>query len=124
MSESIDELPLEPFKDAKNYMVKTAFVFCKECNEVLLTPEQAKSIFEQAREQWINEGIWDKNPFHARFAEVSCPKCHFVNYLAFCIQRYKSENETTIFSRYRMSTVQFPDLGEMQKFKEWVKKIP
>lgn len=113
----VDDLPSESLKNADNYLVKTAFIFCKKCNETLLSPEQGEKIVQKARQEWMEQGMWHKHANHFRFAQIACPKCKTVNYLCFMVFQYVSDDNSAQYKRFRYKTVQFPSFEDMQEFK-------
>jgi Fe-S oxidoreductase len=50
------------FKEAgsKELINEKGGILCRRCNEVLMSPKDAREFIEIARQQWVDEGYWDK----------------------------------------------------------------
>jgi len=98
------------------YLASNSFIFCKKCNEVLLSPELSDKFARERIELYKKQGVWDKHWLHGCFFMVKCPKCGMEHYLALIIFRYSIKLPNETIWRHQTLTVLFPDFETMKQF--------
>jgi len=86
---------------------------CRECDEVLMSSKDVKEFIEIARQQWVDEGYWDKNTLHLRDAVMDCPRCRTTHFVTFIVRQYVNLDG---FKRYRCGIVGFQDKSRQKEF--------
>ena len=113
MRDWFEDLMIKEEFGSKEVIYERGDIFCCKCNELLMSSKDVKEFIQIARQQWVDEGYWDKYILHACNALTCCPECGTKHFLTFIVRQYVNRDGV---KRYRYGTIGFQDNSKQMEF--------